>query len=147
MGKVVREKNKIKSPSRVLAQTGKYLMQGLIDGLDALTPEYQNRAENIATTLISSTNGAIDAMNSFSTPNFTSTIARTSDVNLRMTDLQKENDKLANGITTLTKTLSGMTDSMNSRSLNNYITIDGSNDPEAFADGLIRSFRLNARTV
>lgn len=145
--KVVREKNKIKSPSRVLAQTGKYLMQGLIDGLDALTPEYQNRAENIATTLISSTNGAIDAMNSFSTPNFTSTIARTSDVNLRMTDLQKENDKLANGITTLTKTLSGMTDSMNSRSLNNYITIDGSNDPEAFADGLIRSFRLNARTV
>ena len=145
--KVVREKNKIKSPSRVLAQTGKYLMQGLINGLDALTPEYQNRAENIATTLISSTNGAIDAMNSFSTPNLTSTIARTSDVNLRMTDLQKENDKLANGINTLTKTLSGMTDSMNSRSLNNYITIDGSNDPEAFADGLIRSFRLNARTV
>lgn len=145
--KVVREKNKIKSPSRVLAQTGKYLMQGLINGLDALTPEYQNRAENIATTLISSTNGAIDAMNSFSSPNLTSTIARTSDVNLRMTDLQKENDKLANGISTLTKTLSGMTDSMNSRSLNNYITIDGSNDPEAFADGLIRSFRLNARTV
>lgn len=145
--KVIREKNKIKSPSRVLAQTGKYLMQGLIDGLDALTPEYQNRAENIATTLISSTNGAIDAMNSFSTPNFTSTIARTSDVNLRMTDLQKENDRLANGISTLTKTLSGMTDTMNSRALNNYITIDGASDPEAFADGLIRSFRLNARTV
>ena len=145
--KVIREKNKIKSPSRVLAQTGKYLMQGLIEGIDALTPEYQNRAENIATTLISSTNSAIDAMNSFSTPNFTSTIARTSDVNLRMTDLQKENDRLANGISSLTKTLSGMTDTMNSRSLNNYITIDGSNDPEAFADGLIRSFRLNARTV
>ena len=145
--KVIREKNKIKSPSRVLAQTGKYLMQGLIEGIDALIPEYQNRAENIATTLISSTNGAIDAMNSFSTPNFTSTIARTSDVNLRMTDLQKENDRLANGISSLTKTLSGMTDTMNSRSLNNYITIDGSNDPEAFADGLIRSFRLNARTV
>ena len=145
--KVVREKNKIKSPSRVLAQTGKYLMQGLINGIDSLTPEYQNRAENIATTLISSTNSAIDAMNSFSTPNLTSTITRTSDVNLRMTDLQKENDKLASGISQLTSTLSGMTDSMNSRALNNYITVDGSADPELFADGLIRSFRLNARTI
>ena len=49
-------------------------------------------------------------------------------------------NKLANKIDT-------MTDTMNSRSLNNYINIDGSTDPEAFADGLIRSFRLNARTV
>ena len=145
--KVIREKNKIKSPSRVLAKTGKYLMQGLINGIDSLTPEYQNRAKNIATTLISSTNSAIGAIDSFSTPNLTSTISRTSDVNIRMTDLQKENDRLANGITQLTRTLSGMTDSMNSRSLNNYITIDGSTDPDAFADGLIRSFRLNARTV
>ena len=36
---------------------------------------------------------------------------------------------------------------MNSRSLNVYNTIDGSADPNAFADDLIRSFRLNARTV
>lgn len=147
VNQVIREKNKIQSPSKVLARTGKYLMQGLIQGIDSLTPEYQNRAENIATTLIGSTNSAIDAMNSFSTPNLTSTISRTSDVNLRMTDLQKENDKLAAGITNLTKTLSGMTDTMNSRSLNNYFNIDGSTDPELFADELIRSFRLNARTI
>ena len=38
-------------------------------------------------------------------------------------------------------------DTMNSRSLNIYNTIEGSSDPEAFADDLIRSFRLNARTV
>lgn len=47
----------------------------------------------------------------------------------------------------LTKRIDGMTESMNSRSLNVYNTIDGAADPEAFADGLIRSFRLNARTV
>ena len=47
----------------------------------------------------------------------------------------------------LSSKLDSMTSTMNSRSLNNYITIDGSADPEAFADGLIRSFRLNARTV
>ena len=51
-----------------------------------------------------------------------------------------ELNKLANSI-------NGMTDTMNSRSLNNYINIDGATDPEAFADGLIRSFKLNARTV
>ena len=47
----------------------------------------------------------------------------------------------------LTDQIGSMTDTMNSRALNNYITIDGTSDPEAFADGLIRSFRLNARTV
>ena len=145
--RVIREKNKIQSPSKVLARTGKYMMEGLIKGIDSLTPAYQNRAENIATSLISSTNQAINSMDSFSIPNFTSTVMRTSDVNLRMTDIQRENDKLANGITSLTKTLSGMKDTMNSRSLNVYNTIDGSGDPEAFADGLIRSFKLNARTI
>ena len=47
----------------------------------------------------------------------------------------------------LNKTLSAMTDTMNSRSLNNYITVDGASDPNAFANDLIRSFRLKARTV
>ena len=52
----------------------------------------------------------------------------------------KSIDKLSNSI-------NAMNGIMNSRSLNNYINIDGSADPEAFPDGLIRSFRLNARTV
>ena len=47
----------------------------------------------------------------------------------------------------LTSKLESMTESMNSRSLNVYNTIEGSGDPEAFADGLIRSFKLNARTI
>lgn len=47
----------------------------------------------------------------------------------------------------LTDQIGAMTDTMNSRALNNYITVDGAADPEAFADGLIRSFRLNARTL
>ena len=52
----------------------------------------------------------------------------------------KSIDKLANRI-------NAMTDTMNSRSFNNYITVDGASDPTAFADELVRSFRLNARTV
>ena len=54
---------------------------------------------------------------------------------------------LASNLGRLTNQLGLMTDTMNSRSLNNYITVDGSADPEAFADGLIRSFKLNARTT
>ena len=53
----------------------------------------------------------------------------------------------AAAINKLTNRIASMTDTMNSRSLNNYITVDGASDPEAFADDLIRSFRLNARTV
>lgn len=61
-------------------------------------------------------------------------------------DARNQNEKF-DAINKLANKLDTMTDTMNSRALNNYITIDGSSDPEAFADDLIRSFRLNARTV
>ena len=40
-----------------------------------------------------------------------------------------------------------MTESMNSRQMINNIQIDGSEDPNAFADALTRRFKLNARTM
>lgn len=61
-------------------------------------------------------------------------------------DSRNQNEKM-DSINRLASKLDTMTDTMNSRALNNYITVDGAADPEAFADGLIRSFRLNARTV
>ena len=60
---------------------------------------------------------------------------------------RSRNEMISNSISKLTNKIESMTDSMNSRSLNVYNTIDGTSDPEAFADGLIRSFRLKARTV
>jgi len=73
------------------------------------------------------------------------------DINASLTasafsDFRNQNDKM-DAIVRLANKLDAMTETMNSRSLNNYITIDGSSDPEAFADDLIRSFRLNARTT
>ena len=61
-------------------------------------------------------------------------------------DMRNQNERF-DSINRLARKLDTMTETMNSRSLNNYITVDGTADPEAFADGLIRSFRLNARTV
>lgn len=145
--KAIKKKNQIKSPAKVTTKDGRFIMMGLINGLDSLMGEYKKKADNIATIMITSTGKAIDAMGSFNAMNLSGAISQSSDVNLRMSDIQRENDKLANGIDSLTKQLDSMTESMNSRALNNYITIDGAGDPEAFADGLINSFRLNARTV
>ena len=142
----IRKKNEIHSPSKLLARTGKYLMQGLINGVDSLIPQYQKSADNISTTLIASTNGAI---NSISVPNMdlTSIITRSSEVSLRMSSVERENQRLTASLASLTKELGFVTESMNSRTLNSYVTVDGTADPEAFADGLLRSFKLNARTV
>ena len=54
---------------------------------------------------------------------------------------------LESSLKSLTDQMGSMTDTMNSRSLTINNTIDGASDPEAFADGLIRSFRLKARTI
>lgn len=145
--RTIRLKNQIKSPSRRLAKTGRFLMLGLINGLDSLKADYQNRANNISTTLLTSANAAVHSMDSFTIPNLNSTITRASEVNVRMKGVERENAKLYDGIHSLTNKLDSMTETMNSRSLNVYNNIDGSTDPDAFAEGLIRSFRLNARTV
>lgn len=149
--KTVRKRNEIKSPSRRLMRTGEYMMMGLIAGVDSLTSDYQNRADSISTMLIDS----MESANSFNSltpvinPVFgTADLSQLSaSVNLGLDTKAREEKALADNINSLAKSLNSMTDTMNSRALNNYITIDGSSDPEAFADDLIRSFRLNARTV
>lgn len=149
----IRKQNQIKSPSRRLMRTGSYMMQGLIKGLDSLTGEYEKKADNIATVMISSANrsvkGITDAMNTelASGFNLNGSFARAMNVNFAMDGIANQNSELADKLNRLTDSLDGMTDIMNSRQQNNYITIDGSSDPDAFADSLTRRFKLNARTV
>ena len=50
-------------------------------------------------------------------------------------------------INKLAKEIGTMNETMNSRQLVNNIHIEGSEDPDAFADRLTRRFRLNARTI
>lgn len=150
---VIRKRNMIRSPSRRLYKTGTYLMQGLIGGVDSLTDTYQERAENISTMMISSANKSVDSVTSIFKNGFSdgfdlnNSVNKAIDVSLSMGGIADQNAELSERLAKLTDSLDGMTDTMNSRSLNVYNTIDGSSDPEAFADGLVRSFRLNARTV
>ena len=63
------------------------------------------------------------------------------------TSFSRSDDRIASSIMDLTKKLDMVTDTMNSRQMVNNIQIDGAEDPDSFADQLLRSFRLKARTI
>ena len=151
--KTIRKKNEIKSPSRRLARTGRYLMEGLIGGVDSLTGQYQKKADNIATTMIASANRSVTAVNDIMSAGFSdgfnlnNSINKALDVSVSMDKFTDRNKELTDKLEALTDSLDGVTDTMNSRQLVNNIHIEGSEDPDAFADRLTRRFRLNARTI
>ena len=60
----------------------------------------------------------------------------------------RQNDELiSTSLNKLTNKLGAMTETMNSRQMNNYIQIDGAEDPTAFADALTDRFKLKARAM
>lgn len=58
----MRKYNQMHSPSRRLAKSGRYLMLGLISGIDSLTGQYQNRANNISSIMVESANSSLDSI-------------------------------------------------------------------------------------
>lgn len=60
--------------------------------------------------------------------------------------LQNRSD-LEGSLAKLSSRLDRVTDSMNSREMVNYITVDGAENPELFADRFVRRLKLNMRTV
>lgn len=156
----------ISSPSKEMAEAGKWTVMGLIKGLD----DNKDLAVNTMTSFAKSVLSAYEYASNTSDLSSTITpVIDSSKANRSVSQLSSNlnsalgsvnagiaanafeeamaNKRENNSIDKLSSKIDSMTDTMNSRSLNNYITIDGSSDPEAFADGLIRSFRLNARTV
>ena len=117
--------------------------------MKAMSDKAEESATNIATSVIGSYNSAtklFDPFSGMSTPSLDM-----GKVNEQLASINasfnRTDDDLAGIVKKLSNSLDSMTDTMNSRSLNNYITVDGASDPELFADELINSFRLNARTV
>lgn len=168
--RAVKAKAKIQSPSKVWAKIGSFLGLGLARGITNSATTVEKASAGLADISTDAMNSAVGIISDkLGSGDFNPTITPVVDLSraaasaselssmfsadkafsvaASMNNQMTPADRLANGISSLTKTLSGMTDTMNSRSLNVYNTIEGSGDPEAFADGLIRSFRLNARTV
>ena len=175
--RAVKAKAKIKSPSRVWMQIGSYMGEGMAIGIAKSGDQVVSASEGLATASEMAISSAIESisdamstdanMNPVITPvvdlsNVRSGAAfinstfgsglggiRGNGLAASITHTIQNGGKsdMERSIDDLTDQIGTMTDTMNSRSLNNYINVDGATDPEAFADGLIRSFRLNARTI
>ena len=61
--------------------------------------------------------------------------------------MNQTNDGEFDAITKLAKEIGAMNETMNARQMVNNINIEGSEDPNAFADALTRRFKLNVRTM
>lgn len=175
--RAVEAKAKIKSPSRVWMKIGSYMGQGLAIGIAKTGTQVQSAALSLAEVSEDAVSSAIlainDAVNSdmnvdpVITPvvdlsnvresaDYISSQFNRSIMSSPYGDLMAGaiNNNIQNGrhsiykaIDDLTDKIAGMTDTMNPRQLNVYNTIDGATDPGLFADELVRSFRLNARTI
>lgn len=168
-------KAKIKSPSRVWMKLGSYMGEGLAIGIRNSSDQVSIAAEGLGAVSEDAVSAAISAISSaiesdWNTDPTIKPVVDLSDIRNNAGYINSvfgggifgvngtgprmassiagiQNGSKGSSIDRLAKKIDGMTESMNSRSLNNYITVDGASDPSAFADDLIRSFRLNARTV
>ena len=174
--RAVRAKAKIKSPSRVWMRIGAYMGEGLAIGIANTGDQVRDASLNLASVSEDAMRSAVvaitDAMNdSWNTDPIISPVVDLSSVRQGAkfvnsvfgshfglqgdTLVASISHTIQNGgktgvessINDLTDKLESMTETMNSRALNNYITISGNEDPDAFADSLTRRFRLNARTI
>lgn len=175
--RAVKANAKIKSPSRVWMKIGAYMGEGLAIGIANSGDQVKQASVGLAAVSEDAVNSAIasiaDAVDSgfdmnptitpvvdlsnikrgasFANSAFNSSIfgVRGNGIAASISHTIQNGGKsgMEKSIDDLTDQIGSMTETMNSRALNVYNTIEGSGDPEAFADGLIRSFKLNARTV
>lgn len=156
----------IESPSKEMAKAGKWTVMGLIKGIEDNQDQAIDTMSAFANSIVSAYEyvsgnsdlsstitpviDATDATNSVGqlSANLNSTLGSiNAGIAAKAFEDAMNTKNESNSIDKLASKIDGMTETMNSRSLNNYITVDGASDPNAFADDLIRSFRLNARTV
>lgn len=145
---ITRSGDNVRSASIGLAATSENAVRSAIDSItDAMNNDFDANPKITPVVDLSNIHrGAALANSAFASsifgtsgPGLAASITHTIQ-NGGKSGMEKTIDKLSDR-------LDSMTETMNSRSLNNYVTIDGAADPEEFADGLIRSFKLNARTI
>ena len=175
--KALEEAAKVNSPSKVWMRIGGYMGEGLAVGISKSGDQVVSASKGLAAASEMAVQSAIESIanaisNDVNTNPVITPVVDLTDVrsgaafinsafgsnlsgirgnglaaSITHTIQNGGKSDMERSIDDLTDQIGTMTDTMNSRSLNNYINIDGATDPEAFADGLIRSFRLNARTV
>lgn len=174
--RAVKAKAKIHSPSRVWMKIGAYMGEGLALGISGSASQVTGASRGLATVSEDAVSAAIMAINNAMHDDFSDGPVITPIVDLSNIDksaaymqdsfggigvntyggglaksiskrIQNGGDPLESTLSALADELSAMTNTMNSRQLVNNINIEGSEDPNAFADALTRRFKLNARTM
>lgn len=147
----------ISSPSKKMAELARWGVLGFVRGMNDNTPlatdsmatfatavmnayEYVSDNTDLAPTITpvvdtSNVERAVGSINSMM--NMRSALGVSANMAYSKSPGEKFIDRLADAINS--------TNSTSNSQMNNYITVDGASDPSAFADELVRSFRLNAR--
>lgn len=148
----------ISSPSKEMAKLARWTVLGYVSGINSNTDLAEASMTNFAKAMLNAYEYLND--NTDLTPTITP-VVDTSQVESAVTDINSMMDSrraisLSSDGSSITSSssrlLSALTRAIGSEDnsthqMNNYITVDGATDPDVFADKLLRSFRLNARTV
>ena len=175
--RAVKAEAKVHSPSRVWMQIGAYMGEGLAIGIANSGSKVEEASTGLASVseaaVTSAANAIAEIMENDSDINPTITpIIDLSNIDdgaayikstlnpdalgldaiyggslARSINRAFQNGDKNDPLNKLAKEIGAMNDTMNSRQLVNNIHIEGSEDPDAFADRLTRRFRLNARTI
>lgn len=153
---------KEKSPSKIAIQTGKYLGEGLVIGINSMTKSAYNAGYNMGDKASSALTDAMsrvyDLLNSDMDMNPTITpVLDLSNVNRGMSNMRRllDTEDMATSVSANMSTLGAVSGGYlgssvaNSNNTSNTfnITVDGAENPEAFADRLVQQIQLRTRMI
>ena len=160
--------DKIKSPSRLYMKMARYDILGIVRGIDRYGHLAYNAGDGLAAGLSETMETAMSLSDGILENGVEPTITPVLDLssvrngvgminsafgNRQLALASSINGSIQNGsdlqtnLSDLNRRLDALTNTMNSRQMINYITVDGAENPEAFADKLVRKLKLNMRAM
>lgn len=160
----------IESPSRELFKTGMYVVMGFANGISHYTRLSEKASEEMATDALSSVRNTVGIISNLfnedlnAQPTITPVVdlsnvhASAASISSLLTDNQgisitgsiTSDMNMARGsdpLAKLSKRLDKVADSMKTRPITNNITVNGAENPEAFADRFVRKLKLDMRAT
>ena len=169
--RAVRAKAKVKSPSKVFMQIGAFIGEGFVLGINSYASRVYAAGNNMAQRSVDAANDAMASLDLFSNPTITPVIdlsevrkgasqidamvtsqrAISVDQNVNAMQSRYSTPNIVNELLSrMNDTLTVRVDSedgLNGANIVNNITVDGTENPEAFARSFVRSLQQELRTV
>ena len=169
--RAVRAKAKVSSPSKVFMQIGAFIGEGFVLGIQSYSDKVYRAGNNMAQRSVDAANDAMASLDLFSNPTITPVIdlsevrkgasqidamvtsqrAISVDQNVNAMQSRYSTPNIVNELLSrMNDTLTVRVDSedgLNGANIVNNITVDGTENPEAFARSFVRSLQQELRTV